>query len=393
MDTRASEQLDYALAAVDELADKQPELQLEALGTALLGEFAQAELDRRLTEERWLKDLRQYRGQYDPDVAALIGPKRSKAFLRKTRVKVKTVDSRVADLLFPAGAEKNWAIGPTPKPTISPEQEQQLVQALLAQAEQERQALMQQMAQSGQQAQLPPVRRVPKPMLEKAINDLAKESSRRMSEVIDDQLAEARYKEVSLKAIHSGHLYGTGIVKGPLVERRVRTRFVKENGRWVPKAEAYVVPFVDFVPLWRWFPDMSATSLEQCRYVYERHHMTRSDLSELASRKSFRGEVIKAYIKAHPDGEIRLRYYDNELRVIGERSSTQGNKGGLYEVLERWGYLTGTQLRNAGVDVPEDRVHESFFANVWLLPNGTVIKAALQPINGVTWPYHVYYFD
>jgi hypothetical protein len=393
MDQRTNEQLDYALAAVDELADRPPELQLEALGTTLLGEFAQAELDRRLTEERWLKDLRQYKGQYDPDVAALIGPNRSKAFLRKTRVKVKTVDSRVADLLFPAGTDRNWDVGPTPKPSIAPELKAQIEQRLLQQAEAERQAMVAQMQAAGQPADLPQVRRIPEPVLEQAISKMVAESSKRMAKVIDDQLTEARYKEVSLKALHSGHLYGTGIVKGPLVERRVRTRFVKEGGRWLPKSESYVVPFVDFVPVWRWFPDMSATRLDQCRYVYERHHMTRSDLAELASRKSFRGEAIKNYIKAHPDGEIRLRYYDNELRVIGERTSTQGNKGGQYEVLERWGYLTGTQLRNAGVEVEEDRVHESFFSNVWLLPNGTVIKAALQPIDGVTWPYHVYYFD
>lgn len=392
-DDRDNEQLDYALAAVDELADRRPELQLESLGTSLLGEFAQAELDRRLVEERWLKDLRQYKGQYDPDVAALIGPKRSKAFLRKTRVKIKTVDSRVADLLFPAGTERNWDVGPTPKPSVAPEVKSQLERQLLQQAEAERQQLMQQMQQAGQPANLPPLKRIPETMLEQAVHALVKEAAKEMAKVIDDQLTEARYKEVSLKALHSGHLYGTGIVKGPLVERRVRTRFVKEGGRWVSKAESYVVPFVDFVPLWRWFPDMSATTLEQCRYVYERHHMTRSDLAELAARKSFRGELIKSYIKTHPDGEIRLRYYDNELRVIGERSSTQGNKGGQYEVLERWGYLTGTQLRNAGVEVPEERVHESFFSNVWLLPNGTIIKAALQPIDGVTWPYHVYYFD
>jgi hypothetical protein len=28
-----------------------------------------------------------------------------------------------------------------------------------------------------------------------------------------------------------------------------------------------------------------------------------------------------------------------------------------------------------------------------MLPNGEVIKAVLQPIDGVTWPYHLYYFD
>jgi hypothetical protein len=138
---------------------------------------------------------------------------------------------------------------------------------------------------------------------------------------------------------------------------------------------------------------MSADSLERCRYVYERHLMTGADLAELATRKSFSGGVIKDYLKSNPQGRIEVRFIDNQLMLIGDRDTQQGKMDGKYEVLERWGWLSGSDLRDAGVDVPESRAHESFFSNVWLLPNGTVIKAVLQPINGVTWPYHLYYFD
>ena len=36
---------------------------------------------------------------------------------------------------------------------------------------------------------------------------------------------------------------------------------------------------------------------------------------------------------------------------------------GLYDVLERWGWVTGRQLADAGVDVPDDRLGEDFFCN------------------------------
>ena len=116
-----SDDLQYALAAKEAFAQEDGQPVLAALGARLLMEFAQAEQDRTDTETRWLKDLRQYKGQYDPEVLALIGPKRSRAFVRKTRVKVKTVDSRVADLLFPAGNDKNYEVAPTPKPMVAPE--------------------------------------------------------------------------------------------------------------------------------------------------------------------------------------------------------------------------------------------------------------------------------
>jgi hypothetical protein len=366
--------LEYELAAAEQMAqpDTAPSAQVDALGFTLLAEFAQAELDRRQTEERWLSDLRQYKGKYDPEVLAKIGPNRSKAFVRKTRVKIKTIDSRVADLLFPAGSEKNWEIDTTPVPSVSPEQKSLVAQRL------------------AQMAQGQPV---PPEMVEKAILGMAKEASKKMAKVIEDQLVEARYKDVAIKTVHSGHLYGTGVMKGPLVERKIRTRFVQQGNNWVAKSETYVVPFVDYVPLWRFYPDMSATEMDQCRYAYERHQMTKADLVNLSQRKSFNKERIVTYIKSNPQGEVKLRYFDNELRVIGERNSTQGNKAGTYEVLERWGWLDGLSLKDAGVAVPENRVHETFFSNVWLLPDGQIIKAVLQPINGVTWPYHLYYFD
>ncbi|WOB06475.1 hypothetical protein [Piscinibacter gummiphilus] len=368
---------EYVAAAEAAMRDEAPQPRVEpgmdALGNKLLGEFNQAKNDRLETEKRWLADLRQYRGQYDAETLEKIG-NRSKSFVRKTRVKVKTVDARVQDLLFPAGVEKNWNIDATPKPSLSSDQLIEIRSRLT------------QMAQG---------QKPTKKQFEAAVAEWAKERAKSMSKTVDDQLAEAKYKAVCIKAIHSGNLYGTGIVKGPLVERKVRTRFVKgPNGKWVAQNESYVVPFVDYVPLWRFYPDMAgATELNQCRFTYELHSMTRHEMASLAQRKSFNKERIVNYIRAYKDGNSILKDYENELRQIGERTSTQAVLNGRYDVLERWGWLDGEDLRNAGVEVPEDRIHESFFSNVWMLPNGEVIKCVLQPINGVTWPYHIYYFD
>lgn len=409
---------EYVAAAALAFEDKpapadQQGMLLQALGSTLIEEFKRAESDRQLTEIRWLRDLRQYRGQYDPEVEAKIGAARSKAFVRKTRVKIKTIDSRVADLLFPTGADKNWAISETPKPTISPEQRAELAQTLrqagLAQLQQQAAQMLQDAVKQGvpeQEAkvaieqQLAPQMQAlsgqpPEEAIEQAAMKMAKDASVKMSKVIEDQLVEARYKQVALKTIHSGHLYGAGILKGPLVDRRTRTRFVKTGLNWVSKTESYVIPFIDFVPIWRFYPDMSATEITACRFIYERHTMTRHEMSNLADRKSFaKGrQYIVDWIQANPKGHATQRYWDNELRTIGERNSVQGDPGGTYELLERWGWLNGEQLAAAGVDVPAERMHEAFFANVWMLPNGTIIKVALQQIDGVTWPYFIYYFD
>lgn len=383
---------EYAAAAAEVYADRvAPDL--SPLGPHLLAEFARAQLDRREIEERWLRDLRQYRGKYDPEEEKAIGPNRSRAYVRKTRVKVKTVNSRVADLLFPAGSEKNWDIDTTPVPSLPEDQKKRIIQGLMAQAAE---AYKQQAAavaqQGGDPSQVPPPQ-ITAEQLEEAFREVARTASKKMSKVIEDQLVEARYKDVSLRAIHSAHLYGTGVIKGPLVERKIRSSFVWEKDRWVEKTEYYHSPFVDHVPLWRFYPDMAATEIGVCRYAYELHQFVQADLADLSERKSFNGQAIKDYIRSHPNGRVVNDYATNELKLIGERTATQGDENGRYDVLERWGWLTGEQLKGAGLDVDESRCHESFFSNVWLLPDGQVIKAVLQPINGVTWPYHMYYFD
>lgn len=370
----AEEQAEYAKAAeagMNSDSNKAYE-SVQSIGTLLLAEFNQAEIAKRETEQRFLKDLRQYRGIYEPEVLARIGKVRSKTFTRATRVKVKTVNARVSDLLFSASSEeRNWTCDPTPVTSLDKETKQKVMAILVKSL--------------GKQPS--------KIEFEAACKKVAKQASDGMTKVMDDQLSEAKYKKVAREVLHSGHLYGTGILKAPLVERKTRTKFVKENNKWVMKTESYVVPFMEAVSIWRWYPDMSATTLEDCRYTYELHLFTRHALFSLSQKKSFDKKKILAYLEAYPKGQRETRYFDNEIRQIGDRTNSQHKDDGQYEVLERWGWLDGQQLSDAGVFVPPERMQETFFSNVWLFPNGEVIKIALQPINGVTWPYHLYYAD
>lgn len=365
-------QEEFKAVADKVFAEEDPGPAIDALSGDLLREFDEAERLRRKVEERWLKDLRQFRGIYEPDVESKLA-NRSKSFVRRTRVKVVTTDARMMDYLFPAGQEKNWTCTETPKPSVSNEMRQTIAQRLVQ--------------QSGQQGE------PSKEAVEAAVLAFCKEAAKGMTKVMDDQLVEIRYKQVTKKAVHSGNLYGTGILKGPLVERRVRQRFSQEGAKWKPKNEEYIVPFVDFVPLWRFYPDMAPTDLEQLRFAYERHLMTRHEFSALASRRTFKKQVILDHIQANPRGCASVKWFENEVKSLGDREEQQTRDNGMYEVLERWGWLTGEQLKQAGVRITDDRLLESFFSNVWLLPNGQIIKAVLQPINGVTWPYHLYYFD
>jgi hypothetical protein len=74
---------------------------LKALGVRLVTRFNDYKRERREVEVQWLRNLRQYLGQYDPEILEKIEPDRSRAYPKLTRIKVVSMVSRLMALLRP----------------------------------------------------------------------------------------------------------------------------------------------------------------------------------------------------------------------------------------------------------------------------------------------------
>jgi hypothetical protein len=365
---------------------------ISPLGQKLNDLFMEYERDRRDLEDRWVMDLRQFRGEYDPEILDRLHPKRSKAFFNITRTKTKTVSARQTDLLFPANGDKNWSIRPTEIPELNPA----VIENLKGQY----------MNATGQEA--------PEEMIKKFIN---KESNRRsyaMEKEMEDQLQNIKYREIIRNVILSGNLYGTGILKGPLVKQEKSKRWLPSPDRtdWVPVELSKLLPYCEHVPVWDIYPDMTARTIDDARGVFQRYVMTRNKVYELSSRSDFNGAAIRAYIRAVPDGDAELKTHESELRQmnpagnansgyketsaagvanIGSGGSIHDHKG-RYEVKEFWGYLNTDELIESGIDVDQEKMGLEVACNVWMI-GPVVIKAIISPIEGASTPYHFYYFD
>lgn len=343
---------------------------LMSCGGEFLGEFREAEVARRDTEQRWLTDLRQTKGLYEPD--ELVKMKgRSQAFSKKTRSKVRSINARMTELVFPTTKSRTYDVSPSPEPTLPPKVMMQIM-AILTEA-------------SNGNPLDPEV-------IKKAVMIEAKRASEGMATRIDDQLAEIEYRKHVRGVLNSGHVYGTGILKGPLVERREVIKYRMDGDKWVLRREPNYLPFVEAVPIWRCYPDMAAVELKNCRYFFEDHLFTKSGLLSLAHRGGFNSDAIRAHVEANPQGLAVKREYQDELRTAGLRvNSSRKVNDYMYTVLERWGWIEADHAGELGLPVPEDG--SPVFGNVWLLPNGEIIKAIVAPIDGIDWPYQFYYFD
>lgn len=344
------------------------------IGFKLKGMFDEAETDRLSIEQRWLKDLRQYKGEYDPEVKAALHPKRSKANMSLTRTKVKTVDARMMDILFPAGTEKNWGIEPTPVPELTPELVQQITEQM---------TLMMGTTPSRKE-------------IDKILHDEAKARAEDMEKEMADQLAEIKYRDIIRQVVHSGNLYGTGVLKGPLAKQNVSKRYIlKPDGQWGQLKLEYFTPYAEFVPVWDIYPEMTVSKADDCRAMFQRYVMPTQKVYKLAQREDFNKEAILAYIKTHPDGDAEWKVYENDLQDIKSKGDDGGiilKRPGKFQVLEFWGYMNTDDLANCDLKVPEELMGYEVAINVWLL-DSVVIKIVLAPVEGVEIPYHFYYYD
>ena len=339
--------------------------------------FSRAERDRRPIEMRWVKDLRQVKNEYDPETLGRIHPKRSKAFMGITRTKVKTICARMSDLLFPPSGEKNWSIEPTPVPQLSPELEATIIQKIV----------------EATGVQTPPTH----DEVQLILFTEAKTRAEAMEREIADQLAELKYSDIVRNVIRSGNIYGTGVLKGPMVREQKVRRWVPVEGRWTPIEFSYLTPYCEYVDIWDIYPDMTATKPDDLQYVFQRHVMPKNKLQSLADRPDFNGEAIRAYILANPDGDATPKNHEEDLRNLsvrhGDDAVPVSGSDGKYDVLEFWGYIGADDLDQIpGVVVPDELRGLDVAANVWMLGR-CIIKAVISRIEGAKIPYHWYYFD
>lgn len=240
------------------MAKKTPdEIRVEVEG--IVGELAglaQQQVQRRADiEARWIEDMRQFHGVYDPGVVSeLDQSNRSKVFVNITRPKVMTWTARIYDLLFPVDKEP-WDIQPTPRP-------------------------------EGDEGPIP--------------NEDAREAADRMREIIRDQFVESSFSTRVREVIFDGVLLGTGILKGPVTGVSVRTRWHRSESGFVlveePDDERQSPSWLRVDP-WNFFPDMSARTVDEAEFFFERHIMTPSQLRRYARAGVFDAGAVAQILK------------------------------------------------------------------------------------------------
>ena len=357
--------------------------------------YEESKTSRQTHESRWLRAYKNYRGVYD-STTQFRDSEKSKVFIKITKTKVLAAYGQIVDVLF---ANKKFPI--TVEPTPVPEGIADVVHQAVPGEEQ----LQSPFGYEGDGRELPPGSTEATPNMDKlgGLKDQyeganliegaarlpnqpqispAKKTALEMEKVIHDQLLDNNAINTLRHSIFESVLLGTGIVKGPLNYNKTIHKWTQEK-EYVPYDR--LIPKIEAVSCWDFFPDPAATSLSDCDYVVQRHKFTRSQMRDLKNMPFFNEDAIESCLAM--GGNYTTEYYEDIIQTYDKQNYGEGTTSDRYEVLEYWGVLDRQLLEQVGADIPNSLDHlDELQVNVWV-GNAHVLRVAINPFTPQRIPY------
>ena len=381
--------------------------------------FKVAEDARMLDERRWIKSFENYRGLYGKKIRFRESEK-SRVFVKITKTKVLAAFGQLVDVVFgtgkfpigisetkiPEGELENAHLDTqNPVPGIETTPEIQTEEAV-----EEPMDNPYDVGYEGDGKVLKPGATLGKGLFEESLENQADEvgllaegfvpipqipelspaqrAARRMEKLIHDQIEESNGSSEIRNALLESALLGTGVIKGPFNFNKTLNRWTNEEGERQYKPLEVRVPRIEFVSLWDFFPDPSATNIDECEYVIHRHKMNRSQFRALKNLPYFDKDAIRECLMMGPNYEEK--YYENQLR---DSEHTEGAENTNFEVLEYWGVMDAQSAREAGIELGDDVDElDELQINAWITGN-KVLRVVINPFTPHRLPYHAFPYE
>ena len=178
-------------------------------------------------------------------------------------------------------------------------------------------------------------------------------------------------------------------LKGPFNFNKTLNRWDEdEEGERMYKPVDVRVPRIEFVSIWDFFPDPSATSMDEAEFIFHRHKLNRTQLRALGKMPYFNKDAIRECLTMGPN-YVELDY-ESELR---DEDASEEYSANQYEVLEYWGVMDAEYARQVGMDIPEDVDDlDEVQINAWI-GNGKLLRAVVNPFTPFRVPYQAFPYE
>jgi len=378
------------------LGDTEQEDAYNSLAGVIKAKFQASENARQFDEKRWLRAYRNYRGIYGNDMAFTESEK-SKVFVKITKTKVMAAYGQIIEVLFSSG-KFPLGIDPTTVPediaeyahvTKEPQQETRspygfpgdgndlepgaTFDSILGGLKEE--------YENANFSEGPSKDSRSEPQISPA-----EISAKNMEKLIHDQLGESSATSVFRHSLFEMALLGTGIVKGPFSYDKISHKWEKdsETGTNIYNPKSKLVPRIEAVSCWDFYPDPDAVTVDDADYVIERHNYTKTQVRDLMNRPFFREDAVKECLSMGPNYEARG--YESSLL---DRETTDEFDKNRFEILEFWGYLDKELAEQAGLEIDDEMDDlDELSVNCWVC-NGKILRLVINPFTPARLPYMV----
>jgi hypothetical protein len=217
----------------------------------------------------------------------------------------------------------------------------------------------------------------------------AQRAARRMEKLIHDQIDESKGSSEIRNALLESSLLGTGIVKGPFnYNKKLHKWETDEDGERTYTPLEVRVPRIEFVSCWDFYPDPSATSIEECEYVIHRHKLNKSQLRQLRNMPYFDEDAIRNCIQMGANYEEKS--FESQLKDDA-RSDEEYQTN--FEVFEYWGIMDAEYAREVGIEIDDDIDDlDEVQINAWVCGD-SLLRAVINPFTPYRIPYHAFPYE
>ncbi len=380
------------------------------------GRYTQAENARDLSEKRWIKAYENYRGLYAKNVKFRESEK-SRVFVKITKTKVLAAFGQLVDVIFGTGkfpigiAETKIPEGETDYAHLDINNVAPDIETSIPDDIGNRIDSPYDVGYEGDGRTLKPGASFYRGIFEDSIEDQAQEAgilvdgvsadpqqlelspaqkaARRMEKLIHDQIEESNGNAEIRSALLESALLGTGIVKGPFnFNKKLHKWDVNEEGVREYNPLEVRVPRIEFVSCWDFYPDPSATNMEECEYVIHRHKLNRSQLRQLRNMPYFDEDAIREAI------QMGANYVEKDYEyALKDDNRADEDYQTNFEVLEYWGIMDAEYAREVGVELGDEIDDlDEVQVNAWICGD-KLLRAVINPFTPYRLPYHAFPYE
>lgn len=375
---------DATAAATQRAVEQANQPVVQGLVALLQKHWSIAKMAKLEPERKMLEAVRARAGRYSAEMESKLAEQGgSTIYMMLFATKARQAKALLTDVMIGSGAEKPWTISPSPKPDLPPEDVTQIMQAV--------QQVVMEAEQTANPMDIPTIRQLLRDARDRAEDQImqqARYEADKAETALEDTLVEGSYLEALDEFLDDLTTFKTAFIKGPVIN-------IEPELTWQPQAGGTSKAVVTDVKRLKWnrvdpfmiYPAPWAKNVQDA-FLFERHRLSRGELSALIGVDGYSEDAIRAVLDSHGSGGLREWLAIDVQKHHAEGRTTVMAMGGddLIDALQYWGFVSGKMLREWGMKEITDDAKE-YPVEVWHIGE-YVIKAVINPDPLARRPYY-----